>query len=110
MLKTPQELLAELGASIRTRRVAMRWSQAEAAARAGMSERTWRRLEVGGQASIENLVNAALALRCEEGLANLFPAPAAASMDELLKRQTAAAPPARRRSPRRAARSKSKPS
>jgi transcriptional regulator with XRE-family HTH domain len=87
MLKTSTELLAELGAAIRTRRVAQQWSQEEAAVRAGMGVRTWRRMEKTGQATVESLVQAAVALRCEETLALLFPAPAAASMNDLLARQ-----------------------
>ena len=87
MLKTAVELLADLGAAIRTRRLAQNWSQAEAANRAGMGVRTWRRMELSGQATIENLVNAAIALRCEHKLGELFPAPAARSMDELLQQQ-----------------------
>ena len=101
MLKTPDELLRELGAAIRARRLGRRWSQEEAAARAGMGARTWRRMETSGRATMENLVNAAVALRCEQGLAQLFPAPAAGSLDELLARQAAAmAPRPRRRAPR----------
>lgn len=52
---------------------------------------------------MENLINAALALRCEEGLAQLFPAPAAANLDELLQRQAATAGKPRQRAPRRKA-------
>ena len=101
MLRTPDELLHELGAAIRARRIGQRWSQEEAAGRAGMGVRTWRRLETSGQATIENLVNAAIALRCEQGLAQLFPAPAAGSLHELLERQAAAASPKpRQRAPR----------
>jgi transcriptional regulator with XRE-family HTH domain len=102
MFQTPDELLRDLGASIRARRIAHRWSQEEAAARAGVGVRTWRRLETSGQATIEALVNAAIALRCEQGLARLFPPPAAGSLDELLERQAAAAAPRpRQRAPRR---------
>lgn len=104
MLKAPSELLTDLGSAIRTRRLAQSWSQEEAASRAGMGLRTWRRLETSGQATIENLVNAAIVLRCEDGLAQLFPAPAAASLDELLEAQ-AAPPKRRRRSPQRGRRS-----
>jgi transcriptional regulator with XRE-family HTH domain len=100
MLETPGELLHELGAAIRARRIGQRWSQEQAAARAGIGVRTWRRMETSGQATIENLVNAAIALRCEQGLAQLFPAPAASNLDELLRRQTAAAPRLRQRAPR----------
>ncbi len=96
MLKTPLEWMQSLGQAIRARRLAQGWSQAEAAERAGMSERTWRRLEHRGQATTENLVNAAIALRCEEHLAGLFPMPAARSMDALLERQRHAAEPRQR--------------
>ena len=101
MLKTAPELLADLGEAIRARRVAQSWSQTEAARRAGMSFRTWQRLEARGQATIEHLVSAAIALRCEEGFARLFPAPPPGSMDELLKQQRASAakPKRRRRAP-----------
>jgi transcriptional regulator with XRE-family HTH domain len=101
MLKTPEELRRELGQAIRARRIGQGWSQKEAAARAGMGLSTWMRMETHGPSLVENLINAALALRCEDGLGQLFPAPAAASLDELLKRQAAAAPKLRRRAPRR---------
>jgi len=91
MLKTPRELLHDLGKAIRARRIGQGWSQSEAASRAGVGVRTWRRLEIDGQATIDTLVNAAIALRCEDGLHQLFPAPAARSLDELLKQQQEAA-------------------
>lgn len=101
MLKTPPELLEALGAAIRAVRIGRGWSQAEAALRAGVGLRTWRRLETRGQATTETLVNAAIALRCEAGLTQLFPAPAASSLDALLARQAAAAEPGPRRRARR---------
>lgn len=101
MLKTPQEFLHELGEAIRARRIGQGWSQKEAASRAGVGLRTWRRLEIDGQATIDTLVNAAIALRCEEGLSQLFPAPVASSLDDLLTRQASAAKPKpRQRAPR----------
>lgn len=101
MLKTPEELRQELGQAIRLRRIGQRWSQEEAATRAGMSLSTWKRMEANGPSLVENLINAAIALRCEEGLSELFPAPAASSLDELLRRQAAvAAPSVRKRAPR----------
>lgn len=54
--------------------------------------RTWRRLETQGKASIEDLIKATLALRCEEALTALFAEPVAASLDDLLKRQVLADP------------------
>ena len=99
MLKTYAELLQGIGQRIGTRRKALGWTQQAAAERSGVNYRTWRRLENQGQASVEDLVKAAVALRCEEGLEILFPAPAASSLDELLRQQKAQA---RRSGPRRA--------
>lgn len=91
MIKTPSEFLHELAARIKARRVALGWPQLEAAQRAGVAYRTWRRLETEGKASLEDMVKAAVALRCDEGLAALFPLPAASSLDALLAQQAAGA-------------------
>ena len=101
MLKTPEELRQGLGQAIRARRIGQGWSQEEAAARSGMGLSTWKRMEAHGPSLVENLINAAIALRCEEGLGRLFPEPAASSLDELLQRQAAATPKPRQRAPRR---------
>jgi len=101
MLKTPEELRLELGQAIRARRIGQGWSQEEAATRAGMGLSTWKRMETHGPSLVQNLINAAVALRCEEGLGQLFPPPAASSLDELLQRQAAATPKTRQRAPRR---------
>lgn len=87
MLKTASELVQELADRIRVRRLALGLPQQEAAQRSGVAYRTWRRLETQGKASIEDLIKAAIALRCEEALAGLFPEPAAASLDDLLRSQ-----------------------
>ena len=108
MLKTEDELLRELGRSVRDRRIAQGLSQLEVSERSGVPLRTWKRLEGEGQGSIRHLIQAAIALRSEDNLALLFPAPAASSMDELLARQAAKAAPKRRlRAPR--ARPRAKP-
>lgn len=85
MLETPPELTVKLGAQIQARRAAMGITQAQAARRSGVSYSTWRRMETAGKASIEDLVRAALLLRCEQHLGDLFPSPPATSMDDLLK-------------------------
>ena len=89
--------LSTLGQRIRARRLALDLPQQAAAERSGVAYRTWRRMEGEGKASIEDLVRAAVALRCENDLAQLFPEPAAASMDELLERQRQAAATKRQR-------------
>ena len=85
--KTGPELQVGLGQRIKARRLGLGLTQRDAATRAGVAYRTWRRLEAEGYASIDDLVRAAIALRCEEGLEGLFPEPVAKSMDELLKAQ-----------------------
>ena len=100
MLKTQIELTQALGQHIKARRLGLGWTQAETAEPAGVAYRTWRRLESEGKASIEDLVRAAIALRCEQDLAALFPEPAASSMDDLLARQQVV--PKRQRAPSRA--------
>lgn len=97
--KTGLELQAELGQRIRARRLGLGLTQRDAATRADVAYRTWRRLEAEGYASVEDLVKAAIALRCEEGLDSLFPSPAARTMDELLAAQIA--PPRLRARPSR---------
>lgn len=102
MLGTPIELAAAIGQRIKRRRLGLGYTQIDAAARAGISYRTWRRLEAEGKASIEDLIRAAVALRCEQDLDALFPEPSAMSMDELLRQQKAAeaaAPKRRLRAP-----------
>jgi transcriptional regulator with XRE-family HTH domain len=94
------EQLTTLGQQIRRRRLATGLTQQAAAAKAGVAYRTWRRMEGEGNASIEDLVRAAIALRCEQGVAALFPEPAASTMDELLMRQRMAAVPQRKRAGR----------
>jgi len=101
MLKTPEELRLELGRAIRVRRIARGWSQGEAAKRSGMGISTWKRMETNGPSLVENMINAAFALRCEDGFSQLFPAPAASNLDELVQRQAATVAKPRQRAPRR---------
>ena len=96
MLETPSEIATDLGKRVRACRGALGWTQVAAAERAGISYRTWRRLETEGKASIDDLIRAAIALRCEHTLKALFPPPAANSMDSLLEMQRGAAKRSRR--------------
>lgn len=95
-LTLPDQLMG-LGKRIKDRRLALDLTQQAAAAKAGVAHRTWRRMEAEGRASIEDLVRAAIALRCDEGIVALFPEIAASSMDELLAQQRQAAKPQRKR-------------
>jgi len=91
MLKTPLEIRHALAERLKARRIALGWTQQVAAQRAGIAYRTWRRLENEGKASLEDVIKAGVALRCEGGFEALFPQPAASSLDDLLKHQRATA-------------------
>ena len=97
MLLTLQDQMTDLGKRIKARRLALDLTQQEAAAKAGVAHRTWRRMEAEGTASIEDLVRAAVALRCDEGIVGLFPEMAANSMDDLLAQQRKATKSQRQR-------------
>ena len=97
MILTLHDQMTELGKRIKVRRLALDLTQQAAAAKAGVAHRTWRRMEAEGAASIEDLVRAAIALRCDEGIAALFPEMAANSMDELLAQRRKATKPQRQR-------------
>ncbi|MDT0507188.1 helix-turn-helix transcriptional regulator [Novosphingobium sp. MMS21-SN21R] len=87
MILTLQDHMQGLGQRIKARRLALDLTQQAASAKAGVAHRTWRRMEAEGKASIEDLVRAAIVLRCDEGVADLFPEMAASSMDALLAQQ-----------------------
>lgn len=108
MLQTPHEMAVSLAQRIRRRRPNLGYTQVDAAERAGISYRTWRRLESEGKASIDDLMRAAVALRCEQEFAGLFPEPVATSMDALLRQQkdAAAGLRTRKRAPSRTLQSK----
>lgn len=91
MILTLKDQIDALGARIKARRISLNFTQQIAADRAGIAYRTWRRMENEGKASIEDLVRASLALRCEDGVEALFPEPVARNMDELLEMQRRAA-------------------
>ncbi len=97
MLRMPKDFRSELGEAIRARRIAQGWSQVEAAARGGMGLSTWKRMEAQGPGTVENLISAAIALHCEDGIAHLFPAPAGSGLDAPSGRETADTPKPRRR-------------
>lgn len=97
MFFTLHDQLTGLGKRIKARRLALDLTQQAAAAKAGVAHRTWRRMEAEGRASIEDMVRAAIALRCDEGIVALFPQVPATSMVELLAQQRQAAKRQRKR-------------
>ncbi len=69
---TPDEVCREIGARIKTRRLAYDWTQADLAARANVAKGTVQNLENRGSGSLESLVKLALALELTDDLQELF--------------------------------------
>jgi transcriptional regulator with XRE-family HTH domain len=65
-------ICTELGARLRTQRLAQMVSQAELAQRAGVSTGTIKNIERKGQASLESIVRVAQALNLSHELQGLF--------------------------------------
>jgi transcriptional regulator with XRE-family HTH domain len=95
-LRSPPELLCEMGQRARALRLHRNLTQSELSARADVSLRTLRRFESTGRASTAAMVRIAFALGAEEQVDSLFPRPEARSMDEFL----AAGDPRRQRARR----------
>lgn len=87
--RTPDEILASLGAKLRTRRISLGLDQVTAAARAGVSLRAWRDLEHGAGSSLDTFVRAAKATGFSERLDALIapPAPTVSPMAMLAQQQ-----------------------
>jgi len=73
--KSPQELQRDLGAALRTLRIARGLTQAEVAAKAGVAQRSIAALERAGKSSLETFVRALNALDAAEVIARLAPRP-----------------------------------
>lgn len=67
-----QEVRAELGGRLRTKRISLGISQAVLAAKSGVGVSTIKLIESKGQSTLENLVKVLIALGLVEELQNLF--------------------------------------
>jgi transcriptional regulator with XRE-family HTH domain len=74
-VKSPQELQRELGEALRTLRVNRGLTQAQVAAKAGVSLRSLATLERAGNSSLETFVRALNALEAADVIAQLAPRP-----------------------------------
>lgn len=92
-LALPQEICAELGRRVRTRRIALNLSAEELAKRANLSEPTLRKLETTGQCRLETFISTLEALNATSDLQSVLAA-AARSIGEM--REKAAAKPRQR--------------
>ncbi|MDE2271066.1 MAG: helix-turn-helix domain-containing protein [Xanthomonadaceae bacterium] len=104
-LLTDDAVLAELGARIAGRRLALGLTQAEVAEQAGIAKRTLERIEAGQTSQLTTLVRVLRVLDAFSGLDGLIPESGPSPMD-LLKGKGKAR---QRASGRRAARARSKP-
>lgn len=86
-LYSPRDLMARIGKRARARRLALGLRQADVARAAGVAMPTLHRFEAGDNTSIDVVVRVALALRAEDGLAEIFPEPEARSLDDILVAQ-----------------------
>ena len=101
ILQTNDEVLAELGRRLETTRIRNRITQEELAAKAGISVRTYRRLESGaGLGSMDAFVSVLRAFRLIDWLDVLFPpdTPSPREIFEQVSRHKK--PPRRVRKPR----------
>ncbi len=89
--------LQAVGERAKQLRLSLELSQQELADRAGIGVATIHRFEKIGNASLENVLRIATALRAEAPLATLFERPEYASIDDVIDRDHQI----RRRAPRR---------
>lgn len=104
-LLTDDAILAELGARIASRRIELQFTQAEAAAQAGIAKRTLERMEAGHTSQLATLVRVLRVLDAAAGLDSLIPETGPRPMD-LLKQKGKVR---QRASGRRAAKAGGKP-
>lgn len=97
-LKTPAETCADLGERARRARLVQNLTQAELAARAGISPGAVRKLEAGGQTTLSTFVRIAFALGAAADFEQLL-APQTASIAQM-EREASSARRQRARSPK----------
>ncbi len=85
-LLTDDAVLAELGARITARRIALQLTQAAVAEQAGIAKRTLERMEAGLTSQLATLVRVLRVLDAASGLDGLIPESGPGPMD-LLKRK-----------------------
>ncbi len=86
-LHSSGELLAMVGARARQRRLALGQRQEDLAAASGVPVATLRRFESGHNVGFQTIAQIAIALRAEQMLLGLFPAPETRTLDEIVERR-----------------------
>ncbi len=83
-MNTPSSEAKDIAKRVKKRRLALRWTQAELAIRAGMPLSTYRHFEQTAQISLQGLLSVASALNALDDFRSLFASPSWATMDEML--------------------------
>jgi transcriptional regulator with XRE-family HTH domain len=86
ILTSSEDILHLVSTKAKSLRLSAEMTQAELAARAGVSLASLRRFEQIGEASFQLVARIALALRAEEGFGALFDLPTFSSLDEAMGR------------------------
>ncbi len=94
-LRNPVHLTREIGGRIRTHRLARGWTQAELAARSGVSLSTLKLLEREGKGSLQRLAKIAVILNLDGELKLLFSSPPAYQSHDAVERATRPKSPSR---------------
>ena len=84
MSQSPQELMTGIAARVKARRLELRYTQNELAARAGIPLPTYRRFERSGEIALRGLVMLGIALDATAEFPALFSAKSYTSIDDLL--------------------------
>ena len=87
--KTSYDIGLEVAGRVRRRRKELRLTQAQLAAKSGMSLGSYKRFEQTGQIAFASLANIGIALGCEDDFDALFARRQYASMEEVLRAQEA---------------------
>ncbi|MET0154614.1 MAG: helix-turn-helix transcriptional regulator [Rickettsiales bacterium] len=86
MIRTSQELILDIAAKVKAKRLAMNLTQEGLAHRSGVSLGTIKLFERSGKIALESLLKLAIALHASDEFEKLFAANAPTlSLDELLK-------------------------
>jgi transcriptional regulator with XRE-family HTH domain len=89
-LFSPEEVRRQIAGQARRLRIERSMKQSDLARASGVSQATISRFESSGLIGFDALVNLALALGAEQGLAQLFAVPPARSVDEIVTRSARA--------------------
>jgi transcriptional regulator with XRE-family HTH domain len=81
---SPQELMTGIATRVKARRLELRYTQKELAARAGIPLPTYRRFERTGEIALRGLVMLGIALDATAEFPSLFSSKSYASIDDLL--------------------------